>query len=551
MGFRTYVREAIDAPEAILVYLCLYSNIHRIPIGQESTHKEINSIITKLSNDYQRIYTHSHSYTFTKSRYTGKVSSSSAEVSDAYWLVSSINQEDLKKAEEKFAEIEKQLNDMNQRFERIMKAKQNCEKKNEALKNELKACHEKMYYSESLNKKLQAKQLMLNSKKSNPIDLTKEAKLMLHGIADIAKRRAKLFNDIATNFVSLISLNKDKLMLVYMNEKFLREKQQVDNESFQYLNAKAEIEQRIKGLDEEREARKAEAGEFLLAANTINGIKLQSGLPDTYKEQFEKLPNTVELLEDEIHQVEARSECTGEIDQRIIDEYYRRQKEIERLIEIVEKHKRKLKRHQDNFDGLKNEWLTKIDEIVVEINKNFSQLFEQLKCTGEVSLGKHPNSSSLSSSSSFQFNLNFKIGIPENPNEFSKYSIILKVSFRNDEKLQELTAWQQSGGEKSVSTMLYMIALQEMTQCPFRVVDEINQGMDPINERKVFDIIVQNSCAKQFAQYFLLTPKLLPDLSYNEKTNVICVFNGLYNIPHTKYDLKKFIQKRKNLREDD
>jgi chromosome segregation ATPase len=41
--------------------------------------------------------------------------------------------------------------------------------------------------------------------------------------------------------------------------------------------------------------------------------------------------------------------------------------------------------------------------------------------------------------------------------------------------MQELTAWQQSGGEKSVATMLYMIALQEMTKCPFRVVDEINQ----------------------------------------------------------------------------
>ena len=47
--------------------------------------------------------------------------------------------------------------------------------------------------------------------------------------------------------------------------------------------------------------------------------------------------------------------------------------------------------------------------------------------------------------------------------------------------------------------------------------------MDPINERKVFDIIVQNSCSKLFAQYFLLTPKLLPDLSFDEKTNVLYI----------------------------
>ena len=49
------------------------------------------------------------------------------------------------------------------------------------------------------------------------------------------------------------------------------------------------------------------------------------------------------------------------------------------------------------------------------------------------------------------------------------------VSYRSNEALQELTNWQQSGGEKSVATMMYMIALQEMTKCPFRVVDEINQ----------------------------------------------------------------------------
>jgi chromosome segregation ATPase len=98
-----------------------------------------------------------------------------------------------------------------------------------------------------------------------------------------------------------------------------------------------------------------------------------------------------------------------------------------------------------------------------------------------------------------------------------------------------------------VNFKIKRIALQEMTKCPFRVVDEINQGMDPVNERKVFDIIVQNSCAKQFAQYFLLTPKLLPDLSFDEKTNVICVFNGPHNLPHSKYNLETFIRLRKEM----
>lgn len=36
---------------------------------------------------------------------------------------------------------------------------------------------------------------------------------------------------------------------------------------------------------------------------------------------------------------------------------------------------------------------------------------------------------------------------------------------------------RQSGGERSVSTMLYLVALTGVTVTPFRVVDEINQGM--------------------------------------------------------------------------
>lgn len=60
-------------------------------------------------------------------------------------------------------------------------------------------------------------------------------------------------------------------------------------------------------------------------------------------------------------------------------------------------------------------------------------------------------------------------------NNFDKYGIQIKVKFRSKDSLHVLTPFHQSGGERSVSTMLYLMALQELTKCPFRVVDEINQ----------------------------------------------------------------------------
>lgn len=59
--------------------------------------------------------------------------------------------------------------------------------------------------------------------------------------------------------------------------------------------------------------------------------------------------------------------------------------------------------------------------------------------------------------------------------DFSKFGIDIRVMFHRGEVLQKLNAQRQSGGERSVSTMLYLLSLQGVTSCAFRVVDEINQ----------------------------------------------------------------------------
>ena len=65
----------------------------------------------------------------------------------------------------------------------------------------------------------------------------------------------------------------------------------------------------------------------------------------------------------------------------------------------------------------------------------------QMKCSGMVSLEPDPE---------------------KDPNfsDFDKYGVQIKVKFRDHEDLQELNAQRQSGGERSVSTMLYLMALQ-------------------------------------------------------------------------------------------
>lgn len=50
--------------------------------------------------------------------------------------------------------------------------------------------------------------------------------------------------------------------------------------------------------------------------------------------------------------------------------------------------------------------------------------------------------------------------------------------------------------------------------------------MDQRYERAVHDQLVKVTCHPDSGQYFLITPKLLPFLTYHENMKILCVNNG-------------------------
>jgi len=89
------------------------------------------------------------------------------------------------------------------------------------------------------------------------------------------------------------------------------------------------------------------------------------------------------------------------------------------------------------------------------------------------------------------------------------------------------------------------MALQDLAQSPFRVVDEINQGMDPRNERMVHERMVDIACQERTSQYFLVTPKLLTGLKFHKKMTVHIINSGEH-VPEVRtggaWDFKKMAQ---------
>jgi chromosome segregation ATPase len=102
--------------------------------------------------------------------------------------------------------------------------------------------------------------------------------------------------------------------------------------------------------------------------------------------------------------------------------------------------------------------------------------------------------------------------------------------------------------ERALTTVTYLLALAELARAPFALVDEINQGMDQRAERNMHKMLVETTCKDDVGQYFLLTPKLLPDLVYHEKMKVLVINSGSF-IPDD-LSLKGMVERRKQLNRD-
>ncbi|KAL5606338.1 hypothetical protein BROUX41_002755 [Berkeleyomyces rouxiae] len=191
----------------------------------------------------------------------------------------------------------------------------------------------------------------------------------------------------------------------------------------------------------------------------------------------------------------------------------------------LENSQARLQQYQANIDENQSSWEPQVEELVRNISDAFAYNFEQIGCAGEVRLHKAET--------------------------FDQWALHIMVCFRIHEgngQLVQLTGNRQSGGERSVSTIFFLMALQADAQSPFRVVDEINQGMDPRNERMVHNRMVQIACREHSCQYFLITPKLLTNLSYDDKMTVLCIASGPQMPPDVmKLDFGALIQKQRRL----
>ena len=79
-----------------------------------------------------------------------------------------------------------------------------------------------------------------------------------------------------------------------------------------------------------------------------------------------------------------------------------------------------------------SQWKSQIRRVCDTINTRFGEYMKKMDAQGEVLLEEH--------------------------SDFAQWQVVIRVAFRDDNTLQRLVRTRQSGGEKTVSTMLYVVS---------------------------------------------------------------------------------------------
>ncbi|KAF5306546.1 hypothetical protein FQA39_LY08868 [Lamprigera yunnana] len=505
-GMFAYVRSLLTAPEPIMKYLCKTYQIHNTPVGNDATNQCFDDVPSKIKTFFSDTFRFSTSY----SKYTGQKSTRQVQLKGDGSFGVTINTEHIenlrsqlgefglscRKIDDSINSLATQITQFNQNLMTIQQNVQSLKGK----KLEIDAIDRQLRL---LNGKLQHLQSSV-TKEEIQSEYNSEIKQCLDKMVSVQSKIKDAFSQYS-NVVLDSELDKINLEMNSKKVAFLQNK----SKDLQILCQKTEETYncvKIAYTNAIAESKKA----------LSNAKQLSKGFTPAdlgfaeFRDAYDSLSDELFTLESEKEHIETKVNCLNTADIDELQEYQKRKKDIAAYEDSIKQSNTNLRDMDELISVREKEWLEPLGELVERINEKFGISFRSLNCAGEVTVCRG-----------------------ENVKDFANYGISIKVKYRDSQPLQELNSTVQSGGERAVATAIYMLSLQELTAVPFRCVDEINQGMDAINERRIFEILVETVTMSN-TQYFFITPKLIPNLEFVRDMTIHLVHNGPFVLSEKK-----------------
>ncbi|GLV43420.1 Structural maintenance of chromosomes 5 [Carabus blaptoides fortunei] len=497
-GFFAYCNTLISGPEPLVKYLCRMYSIHNIPIGDQSTYNQA----ARVPNQIRLFFSDAHRFAVSVSRYTGDKSTRISDVhSDGTFSVC-IDYNRINAMKRELAELEEKQTQCRTSVDELASEKQTYDNKcSELLQQRQQTLHNGEQVR-TIRNRLAAARRTLNDYMQDhqtPEQIRKDAGVrMKQLVLSAIKLQGALASAIEELSTALENEERLALELSTGHECIA----QLENETEGMRTNINEALQIYERIDTVHRRAVQETREALHAARKLSGgAKPGQQAFTKYQEEYDRLPSDLSALQDQINELQTRLECILTADDGELAAYEKNQQTLTQCREELTSKEAEMEMARTTLTSRHTDWMGAVQTIVGQINTRFGEYFQTLGCAGEV-----------------------QISMDNGVDEYEAYGLSIRVTYRAEEPLQELNSHVQSGGERAVATAIFMLSLQQLTAAPFRCVDEINQGMDPQNERRIFNILVHATAGTGdteqsnggSSQYFLITPKLVNGLRFGD-----------------------------------
>ena len=363
--------------------------------------------------------------------------------------------DDMATCQEAIDEVEKLIND---------KDLKDLKEKTEGVENEIKRLQTKLMTAENdkneLNRQISFHENLIETK-------TEEITNIEHNNVKLEEDKKRYQNDIVELNKKMEELHEQIVQIEEKLGKLLKERDEINAELIEL-----EKQKHIKAADIERIAEQIESFKARRRELEPQLDSAKKDLEDAGEDvsKLEPIEISIEEITSKIQRLEKRMAELGDVNMRAraaYDEVLARQSELKEQIETLSKERKEILERMQGSEQLKKETFMKTYN---HINENFKEVFHQLS-EGEGEL---------------------KLECPDDP---LAGGMTIEAQPR-DKKLQRLES--MSGGEKSLTALAFVFAIQRYMPSPFYAFDEVDASLDTMNVERIAQMVQNQSKDTQF-----------------------------------------------------
>jgi len=375
----------------------------------------------------------------------------------------------LDKLEEKHIEISSNLTDLQTQIDEIEGLMNDTDLKNlkeqtQEIEESIKKLNNSITNANngitSAQQKIQFDESVIETQKDN-------IKMAEEGILELEKDKVVFAKDIEGLKDKLEDLNIKITEITEKLGELLKQRDDINKDLVDLETQKNLKASDIERINEQIESFKVRRKELEPKLEEAKDVLIKSGITI---DSLEPVEISIDEINSKIQRLSRRMDELGDVNMKALTDYDRvvsRQSEMNTQIETLTIEREQILEKMQGYEDLKKESFLKT---YTNINENFKEIFHSLS-DGEGTL------------------------ILEYPDRPFDGGLTIEAQPR-DKKKQRLEA--MSGGEKSLTALAFVFAIQRFMPAPFYAFDEVDANLDGINVEKLASIVQNQSKDTQF-----------------------------------------------------